>query len=89
MSSVCASVLMFGVSGVIFHGIGLRHIGIPSMIAAAVAAAGREEDDVVLRVQVRILRDVLRADVRRTGSPVEVERLAPPAFGLRARATCA
>ena len=29
MSSVCASVLMFGVSGEFFHGTGFRHMGIP------------------------------------------------------------
>src|SRR3954467_11816989 len=29
MSSVCAYVPMFGVSGVFFHGIGLRHFGMP------------------------------------------------------------
>ena len=40
MSSVCANVPMFGVSGVFFHGIGLRHIGMPSIDAPAVAAAG-------------------------------------------------
>ena len=34
MSSVWAQVPMFGVSGVFFHGIGLRHMGIPSTIVA-------------------------------------------------------
>ena len=32
MSSVCAKAVRFGVSGVTFHGIGLRHIGMPSMM---------------------------------------------------------
>ena len=40
MSSVWASVLMFGVSGVFFHGIGFRHIGIPSMIAVPLPLVG-------------------------------------------------
>ena len=40
MSSVCAIVPRFGVSGVFFHGIGLRHIGIPSMIDRAAPPPG-------------------------------------------------
>ena len=42
-----------GVSSVTFHGIGLRHIGIPSIDCSAVAAARAEDDHVVLRVQIR------------------------------------
>ena len=43
MSSVCASVPMFGVSGETFHGIGLRpHIGMPSISAERVPAARAE-----------------------------------------------
>ena len=41
---------------VFFHGIGFRHIGMPSMIACALAPRRRKDDHVVLRVQVRVLR---------------------------------
>ena len=35
MSSVESILPMFGVSGVVFHGSGLRHIGIPATICCA------------------------------------------------------
>ena len=44
MSSVCAHVPMFGVSGVFFHGIGLRHIGSPSTIDETLPPRGRKDD---------------------------------------------
>ena len=79
---------MFGVSGVFFHGIGLRHIGIPSMTRAW-PPPGPKMITSYFASQVRrvfatsCVLDVVVRDL------VEVERLAPPAFGLRARATCA
>ena len=69
---------------VFFHGSGLPHIGMPLTIAFGAAADRRKDDHVVLRVEVVVARDLLRADVGVRHLRV-VERLAPPAFGLRAQ----
>ena len=63
MSSVCAHVPMFGVSGVFFHGIGLRHIGMPSMIAWPLPPPGPKTITSYFAFRFGVLRDVLRADV--------------------------
>src|SRR5690349_3909583 len=47
------------------------------------AANRRKQDDVVLRPQVRFLRDRLRADVGERDA-AKIERLPPPSFVLRA-----
>src|SRR6185436_11282393 len=47
------------------------------------AAAGRKQNYIVFRVEVRILRRILGADVR-VGYVQEIERLSPPTFGLSA-----
>ncbi len=41
MSSVCANAVRLGVSGVTFHGIGFRHMGIPSMICCGPLLGGK------------------------------------------------
>ena len=56
----------------------------PLTIAFGAAADRRKDDHVVLRVEVVVVRDLLRADVGVRHRRV-VERLAPPAFGLRAQ----
>ena len=42
-----------------------------------------EHDHIILRIEIRIFRDILRADVR-VRNLSRVERIAPPAFRLRA-----
>ena len=83
MSSVSSMPPRFGVSADFFHGIGLRHIGRPSMTACPPPPPGPKRITSYFVAQIRLLRDVLRADVL-VRNPVEVERLPPPALGLRA-----
>ncbi len=88
MSSVCAQVPMFGVRAECFHGIGLRHIGMPAMIDCPLPPPGPKMITSYCARRSAVARHVLRADVV-VGHLQLVERLAPPAFGLRCCSRCA
>ena len=63
MSSVESNRPRFGVMSDFFHGIAFLHVGSPLRFQRRGAANRREDNHVVLRAQIILLRDRLRADV--------------------------
>ena len=72
---------------VFFHGSALPHIGMPLTIAFGPRPTGGKTMTSNFALRLSSVRDLLRADVG-VRHLRDVERLAPPAFGLRASARC-